>query len=227
VPIIFEKSFEGNTTLGVWGIQESEEELYDQLQLSQQEISKIESIQHSKRYLHWLGSRVLIRHMLNTNRFIELNVDENRKPVLHNFPYEISISHSTNRAAVLISEQYQVGVDIEKVDEKVKKIAHRFLNVNERKMLDKFTGPEYLTKLMLCWSAKESMFKYYSLGNVSFRNHLLLEIGKMENSRLPARFNKPDCKQHVNIDFKIESGFVLTWLFDHLNLLGQDNRVEF
>jgi 4'-phosphopantetheinyl transferase len=225
VPIVFDKSFEGNTTLGVWEIRESEKELFDRLQLNRQETEKLESLKHSKRYLHWLGSRVLIRHLLNTNQFIELQVDQNRKPILNNFPFEISISHSGNRAAVLISEEYKVGVDIEKVDPKVEKIAHRFLNMDEREMLNKISGNDYLEKLMLCWSAKETMFKFYSLGNVSFRNHLLLQINNMTQNQLPALFNKPDCKQPVNIDYKIDLGFVLTWLYNHLHL-GQDNRVE-
>src|SRR3546814_16608220 len=80
-----------------------------------------------KRSLHWLGSRVLLRTLLNTDKYINLKIDEYRKPFLANLPHQVSISHSYDFAAVMVSLNGPVGVDIEQINSKIEKIAASFL----------------------------------------------------------------------------------------------------
>ncbi len=60
-------------------------------------------------------------------------MDDHGKPYLVNFDYEISLSHSYDYAAVMISKDKKVGVDIELMKEKIDLIKHKFLSVEELK----------------------------------------------------------------------------------------------
>src|SRR3546814_11034568 len=55
-----------------------------------------------KRSLHWLGSRVILRTLLNTDKYINLKIDESRKPFLASLPHQVSISPSYDFAAVMV-----------------------------------------------------------------------------------------------------------------------------
>src|SRR5690606_5399622 len=101
------------------------------LQLRDHERSYLESLVNGKRNLHWLSTRVLLRRMMNTDQYIDCRIDENGKPYLINFPYYISLSHSYEYAAVMISKNKAVGIDIEIIKDKIERIARKFLNSEE------------------------------------------------------------------------------------------------
>ena len=90
-----------------------------------------EKLSNGKRHLHWLGTRVLLRKMLHTEEYIDCKVDAHGKPYLVNLPYHISLSHSFDYAAVMISKSKPVGIDIEQMKEKVERIAHKFMRPEE------------------------------------------------------------------------------------------------
>ncbi|MBK7433993.1 MAG: hypothetical protein IPI66_08915 [Chitinophagaceae bacterium] len=60
-----------------------------------------------------------------------IRVADTRKPYLDNEPYHFSISHCRNYAAVMVSREQRVGVDIEIVEEKVGKLIPKFLSAEE------------------------------------------------------------------------------------------------
>jgi len=92
-----------NTEFALWKIEEEATELYKKLQLDSHEKAYFEQISKSKRHLHWLGTRVLLRTMLRTDEYIDCKVDVHGKPYLVNLPYHISFSHSFDYAAVMLS----------------------------------------------------------------------------------------------------------------------------
>ena len=113
MPIVFNKNIDDQTILAVWKIQESEAELISGLQLKQHEHDFIATLNNGKRLLHWLSTRLLLRTLLNTTDYIDCRMDAHGKPYLVNMDYEISLSHSFDYAAVMISGNRKVGVDIE------------------------------------------------------------------------------------------------------------------
>ena len=90
-----------------------------------------------ERSLHWLSSRVLIRHMLHTTHFIDLQADEYGKPFLGNFDYKLSISHSEGRVAVILSDK-EVGIDIQHVTSRILDIYSRFCTKPETDFLQEY-----------------------------------------------------------------------------------------
>lgn len=152
----------------------------------------------------------MLRKLLNTSEFIVFHKDERGKPMVGNFPHEVSIAHSHDMAAVLVSEQKHVGLDIELIDPKVKKIAHKFLSTGELKMID----PNEETKqLMLGWCAKEALFKLYGKGQVDFIKDLYITLTKIETKgSIQARISKPDHENNYTVEYEIIGDYMLCFV---------------
>jgi phosphopantetheinyl transferase len=193
MPLI-RKLSERGASIGVWYITERSDELIGLLQLDAGEKALIETLRHSKRYLHWLSSRVLLRQLLHTKRFIQLQSDANRKPVLVNFPHQLSISHSREMAAVIISEEYPVGIDVERIDTKVRRVRHKFLSPSE---LAALSNPDDIEQLITCWCAKEALYKYYGRGQVDFIADLRLDLPPQDKSHIAAHIAKDSNSDHI------------------------------
>jgi 4'-phosphopantetheinyl transferase len=170
--IAYKKQIDDDTEFAIWKIEEKADELYNQLQLNEQEKAFVELLSHGKRHLHWLGTRVLLRKMLQTDEYIDCRVDAHGKPYLVNLPYHISLSHSFEYAAVMISKTRPVGIDIEQIKEKVERIAHKFMRPVEMAFIN---DRDKIAQLYVCWCAKEAVYKCYGQKEVSFADNISLE----------------------------------------------------
>ncbi len=196
--IAYRKKVDNDAEFALWKIEENAEELYRQLQLDDGEKAFIQNLSNSKRYLHWLGTRVLLRKMLNTEEYIDCKIDEHGKPYLTTIPYHISLSHSFDYAAVMISKNKPVGIDIEKIEQKVERIAKKFMRPEELA----FIKPEHnIKQLYACWCAKEAVYKCYGRKEVSFLNHIFLQDFDYRDAGTVHASIKTDT---VDLDFEVE-----------------------
>lgn len=170
--IAYRHQVDPDTEFALWKIEEEADDLYSQLQLNDREKAYIETLSKGKRNLHWLGTRVLLRKMLHTDEYIDSQVDIHGKPYLVNMPYHISLSHSFDYAAVMVSKSGPVGIDIEQVKEKVERIAHKFMRPEEMAFID---TAHKIQQLYVCWCAKEAVYKCYGQKEVSFADNILLQ----------------------------------------------------
>src|ERR1700744_973815 len=175
--IAFRKRINDDMEFALWKIEEKAEDLYNQLQLNNEEKAYVEQISNGKRHLHWLGTRVLLRKMLITNEYIDCKVDEHGKPYLVTLPYHISLSHSFDYAAVMISKRHQVGIDIEQVKSKVERIAHKFMRPEELAFVNE---QHKIEQLYACWCAKEAVYKCNGEKEVSFVDNILIKPFEFE-----------------------------------------------
>ena len=72
----------------------------------------------------------------------------------------ISISHSKNLAAIIISKN-KVGLDIEIISGKPLRLASKFISKDSH-------NPQSKEKATLIWCCKEAVFKWHQKGNVDF-----------------------------------------------------------
>jgi len=196
--IAYTKQVDADTEFALWRIEEEADTLYHQLQLNDEEKAFVEQLANGKRHLHWLATRVLLRTMLHTDEYIDCKIDQHGKPYLVNLPYHISLSHSFDYAAVMISRSRPVGIDIEQIKQKVERIAPKFLSPAERATID----PENkIAHLYVCWCAKEAIYKCYGQKEVSFLDNIALEpfVFAPEGS-LNANLHKGD----VNADYRVD-----------------------
>lgn len=169
--LVYLKQLNQQTRFAIWKIEETADELLTNLQLNPSEKAFLQRINKGKRTLNWLGTRVLLRKMLDTPGYIDCPSDQNGKPYLVNFAHKISLSHSFDYAAVMISDR-EVGIDMELVKPKIIRIEKKFMKDAE---LDHLDEPYKVEKLYACWCAKEALYKLQGDKGVSFKDHITIE----------------------------------------------------
>ena len=145
---IIKKISNAESIIWVWKIDESLEKLID---LTNQTTDIKNEIKKKEFYT----SRILIEKMckeLNI-KFNGIKKDDNGKPYLINSKYHMSISHKFPYVTSILDNK-ACGVDIERIDNKVRKIKSKFLTENEEKKIG-----DNLKKLVEYWSIKESTYK--------------------------------------------------------------------
>jgi 4'-phosphopantetheinyl transferase len=174
MPIFQLTNLNQNTVLAVWKITESRDLLFAQLS---DRISDAGKNRHDN--IHWLASRCLLQE-LYPDSSIELIKDAFNKPslLINRKPYSVSITHSFDFAAVMVSSTQNVALDLEKVDERVARVAHKFIRPDERfGALDLKAGRSDAATLYytIIWSAKETLYKYYGKKELDFLANLRIQ----------------------------------------------------
>ena len=165
------RELDNNVRFAIWRIEESAEDLISRIQLDDREKAILSRLNKGKRTLHWLATRVLLRTMLDTSGFIDCPSDENGKPYLVNFPQRISLTHSFDYAAVMMSDNGEVGIDLELVKPKIVRIADKFMKAEELTAI----GRDHIGKLYACWCAKEAVYKLQGNRGVSYKDNMTIK----------------------------------------------------
>lgn len=175
MPECYREKIDNKKQIVVWDITESEIELYKDLSLSKNalfNISQRKSIVHRKGYL---AIRQILKN-LNID-FTLFQYDQNGAPYLTDGRY-ISISHTKDKAAVVIALK-PVGIDLEHYQNKIKKIAPRFIHQNEISDIQKLNDIKYLTQI---WTAKEALYKIFHKKGIHFKSQLQVDKFDREKS---------------------------------------------
>ena len=185
--IFYQHQINENTRLGVWKIEEPES-------FFSQKVPIKKDVSHPHKRLQHLAGRYLLTWLFPDFPLEEVLIADTRKPFLLNEAYHFSISHCGDFAAAIASKVSRVGVDVELVSAKVSRIKHKFLNDFEWQLANNAnSGISEEEQLTALWSAKESIFKWYSLGEMDFRRHMFLN-GKIQPGaewmEMPFEFKK-------------------------------------
>ena len=192
-----------NTTVYVWKIEESYDELIDSLHLNSRSIERISNM---KSELHQRGF-LSVRYLLKVAGYSDddLFYTNDGKPHLKNGKH-ISISHSFIFSAIIISSS-EVGIDIEKNRDKILRIAHKFVDSE-----NSFLRQEHLIEqLTVIWGAKESLYKIHPDGGLLFREHLPVEAFKLEDKKTKGWIKKDNFYENYEIYFQQFDGFTLVY----------------
>lgn len=180
------------------------------IEFTEFDTQELQSISHPQKRLEWLASRYLIKKLLGKNEVVYLDKKANGKPIITNFNEHVSITHTNGYAASIHSKKHPVSIDLEQIDERVMRIERKFMSEEEMKFIP---IEEKLDYLILCWSAKETVFKYLEISGIIFKEEILIQPFSIHrDNELNIRVNHPLAKCDLNIQFKkIESNY-LTWL---------------
>jgi phosphopantetheinyl transferase len=174
MPLFYEHNISKNTKIGVWRISEPESFFLEKVPLHR-------DITHPHKRLQHLAGRYLLQHLFPDFPYHLIEIADTRRPFLPNEEYHFSISHCGDYAAVIISTDERVGIDIEMIMPKIERIKHKFLSEKELSIASLTTDNSQLTTesiLTGLWSIKESLFKWIGEGGVDFKEHL--HIKKLE-----------------------------------------------
>jgi len=165
MPLVYQQNINAHTRSGVWHITETEDFFLAEVPLQQ-------NIAHPHKRLQHLAGRYLLKVLFPEFPLALIRIADTRKPYLDDDPFHFSISHCGDYAAVIVSTQYRVGIDIERITEKIGRVQHKFISAAEQQLLPNGVSLEAAT---LLWSAKEAAFKWYGKGQVDFKEHMPLQ----------------------------------------------------
>jgi phosphopantetheinyl transferase len=210
--LAYHREIDNNTSFAIWKIEESADELLSQLQLKEHELSYLDTLINGKRNMHWLSTRVLLRRMMDTDNYIDCKVDSSGKPYLSNFPHHISLSHSYDYAAVMVSKNKVVGIDIEFIKNKIERIAHKFLGKAELNFIQE---NDRIDQLYVTWCAKEAIYKLHGKKNISFLEHIKLEPFEYPGSgSFVALLNAGSRQRKFRVHYEKFNGYMIGFVAD-------------
>ncbi len=205
--IIMHEHFDCGCQLGVWKITESLDTLQSSIHLTPKERETLERFTHEPRKLEWLSVRVLLHAMTGDEHTIMYN--GNRKPYLKNNVYFISISHSRDLTAILLSKSRRVGLDLEYMSHRIANISHKFINDD-----DVITADEEQRKyhLYIHWCAKEALYKICDKQDINFRENLTIEpFEPMEKGALLGRVHNSLRNEPFTMNYFSLGNYVVVW----------------
>ena len=130
------------------------------------DIAFVEQFANASRRCEVLAWRAMVRRELG--RDVRIFYDEYGAPNVALDNIYISISHSRNIAALLISDS-PCAVDIEHTDRNFLRVAPKYLSVEEQALAEKYNLYAEM------WSAKEALYKYYHKGSLDLVKHISIE----------------------------------------------------
>lgn len=195
------------TSIYVWKIEESLSQLETGVKLRKRSRERLEGM---KSELHQRGF-LSVRHLLLHAGYVDHDLTYNSygKPLLKDGKH-ISITHSFHFSAILISEK-EAGIDIEKNRDKIINIQHRFVNTN----YDSLSDEDMVKQLTVIWGAKESMYKTYPYGGLSFHDHIAIDPFLFDDGGSSGRVIFGDWKKEYQISFQFfKEGFTLVYAIE-------------
>ena len=193
MPLIVQKSISNNISLSIWSIKESLDFFLSNLRLTkncEQRLDKLKSDEMKKQFL---AVRKLIQ--LNGISFDSLLYSSQGIPFLNN-ETNISISHTKGFSAIAISPK-PVGIDIQDFRDKILSISKKFINSNERDLIDASS----IKELTLVWCIKEATYKVHRKPGLDFKDeikiksisenltHSIIKVEKLDKKHFYESFN--------------------------------------
>jgi 4'-phosphopantetheinyl transferase EntD len=171
MPLVKLIKLDNGGLIGIWHQSELLEELEAAYSFTGDEKEAYQVLRLAKRRGEWLALRLCLSSVLASggHPYKPVWKSPENKPYVPGESYELSFSHCDDYAAVYWHPGIAVGIDIERKDRQVERIAPKFLSDKE---LELFAGNDLQ---LLAWSFKETLYKVFSRKQLDFKKHLLLE----------------------------------------------------
>jgi phosphopantetheinyl transferase len=212
MPMVYQQNINPSTRLGVWHIKEEES-------FFTTHVSVQRSITHPHKRLQHLAGRFLLKELFPDFPYSLIRIADTRKPFLENEAYHFSISHCGDYAAVLVSSEMRVGVDVELISNKVDRVKHKFLSPAEQNIITDLSGADddlNKTLLTCAWGIKESLYKWFGVGEVDFIEHLQINQLNLNGNTGTALCKILKAGQvNLLVHFLFFNGNCISWVVSH------------
>ncbi len=169
MPIISYKQIGQNKQIGIWQIDESIEDLLQNVNAQGFNLSRLSEISNEQVKRQWLAVRNLLHAM--TSSFCDITYDEVGRPHLDGQTY-ISITHSHEKVGIQLSSSKYAGIDLQHRNPSISKIKEKFMSPLEISQLELHREEE---GMHIVWCAKETLFKALRSEGVLFAEELYIE----------------------------------------------------
>jgi 4'-phosphopantetheinyl transferase len=211
MPLIMEQRINDTTILGIWHIVEESATLEMLLDPGQDERTALGELKNELRRQHWLSYRVLIRQLLGT-KDVDIKYDVSGKPFILNPEGHISVTHSGPYSAVIYSTGSRVGIDIERIHDRIEKVSHKYLSYIER---EKISDEKRVQHLVTLWAAKEAIYKLQGNTGVDFSEHIHIEaFTPCDNGSIKCTLKQDSSKTEFVLHYMNVGQYVLVWVVE-------------
>ena len=195
-----------DTSLYIWKVEEPLLDLQNGITLTrhcQERFDSMKSLLHQRAFMS-------IRHLMAKAGYTDQDLfyDEVGKPHLHDGTH-ISITHSYNFTAIILSATTEVGIDIEMQRDKILRIAAKFTPLKEYRTLA--NDDAVMRKLTIVWGAKESLYKIYGTKGLSFLQHINVTDFDFEDAQTTAQISYHGRESDYKIYFTEFEGFTCVY----------------
>ena len=209
MPIVYQKEHL-SSIIAIWESTEDLELLFEKAMLSTLEVAQLRSFRSESRKREFLTVRTLLNTLFPSEK-LTINYSTNGKPFLSG-NRNISISHTKNLVAIMVGEFNHGGIDLETINERIFKLAEKFLNETE---LTFFGHNPSIELLQVVWGAKEVLYKIHEIGDVDFKKHLNVSNFVLANSgNLEAEITKSGFEKSYRIYYEKFAPVMVTWASD-------------
>jgi phosphopantetheine--protein transferase-like protein len=200
---------DSKTTIAVWQITETEEQLKEMSSTPTDEMEEISFIKSESLRKQRLAVRALLNELFDEK--VYLSHHDNGKPYLENQVTNISITHTEKYVAVILNDTEDVGIDIESMDRDFSAVEKKALSEEEIEDLDDDRRNE---QLAMYWCAKEAVFKRLSHYNVDFAEQIEVERFRMRGEgELEATFiHKDGYEEEFELAYITFDRHLLVWV---------------
>ncbi|MEQ8712755.1 MAG: 4'-phosphopantetheinyl transferase superfamily protein [Cyclobacteriaceae bacterium] len=207
MPLALYRNITDHSAFAIWRITEETDSLLLCLPESERNGALAK---HDKGRSEYAASRLLTGILCQRSglTYCGIKKDDCDKPHLIGDMAHISISHSHPYAAAMIHMKMSCGIDIERPKEKIHRIAHKFVNVEEEKWVS-----EKLENLTLVWSAKETLYKIYGRKKLAFKEDMMvIPSGNKAGESLVGSVNSENSEKKYNLGIERIEDFIITFL---------------
>ncbi len=204
MPLFKTINHNSSTTIYIWKISETFDELSDEIVLNEKSQFRLKNMKSEMHQRGFLSVRKLLQES-NYSDF-DLYYDESGKPHLLDGKF-ISISHSHEMSAIIISDK-PVGIDLEIQKEKVLKIAAKFMDICH---IENLSHENQIKKATIIWGIKETIFKIKSQKGISFPDHIFEDDFQVSDKKTIAQLRFNNKVENFEIYFKEIEGYILAW----------------
>ncbi len=138
----------------------------DLTHLYDDEKEKFVALKSEKRKKEFLLIRMLKNQLFPEKEIAYL---DNGAPFFTDHSFSLSISHTSGYVGLAISTEKRVGFDLEEVQQKIVKLAPKFMHSRELESIKTKDLPLHYTHF---WCGKEALYKWSGIDGLSFRNEL-------------------------------------------------------
>ena len=201
MPLFYQQNINETAHLAIWSIQEP-------ASFFETDVHLAVFITNEERRTQHLAVRLLFKLMMPEADLNQLVMADNGKPYLLGLPFHFSFSHCKGYAACAVDDK-PVGIDIEIIHPRIAKVAHKFLNDQEKTMIAGLEEKNQLNQLAFLWAAKEAMYKKYEQLGIDFaKDFNILELTKGDRGTVSAQILHKGNKINIRLDYHFGTDYI-------------------
>ena len=198
----------------IWKVEESVDELLALFETDTTTLQKeCESLFHGEaRQKEWLTVRLMISKFIGAGTAICYL--SNGQPYLMNSSRKISISHTKDYICIALHQERFLGVDIERVSDRVNHIKSKIM-VPAEYSHEALSYSEQTLYNLLIWSMKESAYKCLDIALLDYHNGVLIQPFILdEKGQALACYCQNNYCYYIKMYYLHTDDFVLTWCIE-------------